>query len=230
MKSPEHPLVSVASSISSYKEGNRQMTIVKASSIRMEHRRGDWGPWTLSADYCLVKHHPNGSIAYEIDLEGCTDSPQVLDWICQVAGKSWADDSTLAGLVRAFDDTLRPQASLCSMGVGSTLTPAQIRKKARRVPSAPARPSEDVDPHTDSGTPATCFTAWLVDHEAAHTRVGDLARDVAADPDWPAHAGRHEQAGYMRDVGACDAAVEAHEHARRLWRTEHARPSASPRR
>jgi len=38
--------------------------------------------------------------AYEVDLEQCLDGAQVLDWILQVAGKQWADDATVAGLVR----------------------------------------------------------------------------------------------------------------------------------
>ena len=36
--------------------------------------------------------------------------------LSSVGGKPWADDACLAGLVRAIDDLLQPQAYLCSMG------------------------------------------------------------------------------------------------------------------
>jgi hypothetical protein len=51
----------------------------------------------------------------------------VLDWIIQVAEKTWADDATVAGLVRALDDVLHPQAHLCSMGASKTLDRRKIR-------------------------------------------------------------------------------------------------------
>jgi hypothetical protein len=35
------------------------------------------------------------------------------DRIVQVSHKLWADDATLAGLVRALDDVLRLQSNLC---------------------------------------------------------------------------------------------------------------------
>ena len=57
-----------------------------------------------------------GAWAYEIDLERCRTSAQVLDWIMQVASKIWATDAVIAGLVRALNDVLDPQATLCSFG------------------------------------------------------------------------------------------------------------------
>lgn len=54
---------------------------------------------------------------YEIDLDECRTSAQVLDWICQIAHKTWATDAVLAALVRQLDRVLRPQVNLCSGGV-----------------------------------------------------------------------------------------------------------------
>lgn len=105
-------------------------TVVPASKVDMKPRRGDWGPWRLDpATYVL---YPIGSYRYEVDLEDCTTSAQVLDWLSQVAGKSWADDATLAGLVRAIDDVLNPQACLCSCGQSGKLTKAKVRLKVDR--------------------------------------------------------------------------------------------------
>jgi hypothetical protein len=58
----------------------------------------------------------SGCWAYEIDLERCRTSAEVLDWIVQVSSKSWASDATVGELVRALADVLDPQATLCSFG------------------------------------------------------------------------------------------------------------------
>jgi hypothetical protein len=63
----------------------------------------------------LTVQHAQGE--YEVDLDDCDTAAEVLDWIVQVARKAWATDVILADLVRAFHDLLRPQATLCSMGV-----------------------------------------------------------------------------------------------------------------
>jgi len=44
-----------------------------------------WGRWTLDAGM-LVLDHPD----YEVDLERVDSGAEALDWIAQVAGKSWA--------------------------------------------------------------------------------------------------------------------------------------------
>jgi hypothetical protein len=79
-----------------------------------------WMLWRFRADNLTLVCNAGG-YPYEIDLETCTTSAQVLDWIMQVAGKTWATDTVLAGLVRAFDDLLYPQANLCSSGISKTI-------------------------------------------------------------------------------------------------------------
>lgn len=74
----------------------------------------DWGPWHLDGNQRLL--FVTDPYRYEVDLDDCHTSAQVLDWICQVAGKTWADDAILAGLVRAIDDVLYPAENLCSGG------------------------------------------------------------------------------------------------------------------
>jgi hypothetical protein len=57
----------------------------------------------------------------------CSPRPRVLyrlgveAGLSSVGGKPWADDACLAGLVRAIDDLLQPQAYLCSMGADRRL-------------------------------------------------------------------------------------------------------------
>jgi hypothetical protein len=54
---------------------------------------------------------------YEVDLNRCQNSPEALDWIAQVAGKSWATPAVIGGLVLALDEVLNLQGSLCGSGV-----------------------------------------------------------------------------------------------------------------
>jgi hypothetical protein len=94
---------------------------------------GDGGAWRLNPRYRVLTH-PD----YEVDLDDCLTSAEVLDWIMQVAGKTWADDATLAGLVRALGDVLQPQARLCSWGkstrISKTNVAELVTQAARRWP------------------------------------------------------------------------------------------------
>lgn len=83
--------------------------------------------WHLDRErLCLVLgDSTTGAWAYEVDLERCRTSAEALDWIMQVAGKTWATDAVIAGLVRALDDCLSPQAHLC--GCGRESGPVNVR-------------------------------------------------------------------------------------------------------
>jgi hypothetical protein len=76
----------------------------------------DWGPWMLDPSNRVLKANDDERNEYEIDLDQCLTAPQVLDWIAQVTHKTWADDATVAGLVRALDDVLNLQANFCPSG------------------------------------------------------------------------------------------------------------------
>lgn len=90
-----------------------------------------WGPWRLDPDEPYLEHTIHD---YPIDLARlAADSAEMLDMIIQVTGKSWADDAAVAGLVRAFDDVLKPQQNLCSFGRN---TPISKRAVTRLVAQA----------------------------------------------------------------------------------------------
>jgi len=80
----------------------------------------------------LVADHPE--YAYEVALEECASSAEMLDWIMQVANKTWADDEVVAGLVRALNEVLRPQGTLCANGLSTTLSKEDIGRIVRRQP------------------------------------------------------------------------------------------------
>lgn len=93
-------------------------------------RSGFFGGWTLNREALALDHSH-----YQIDLQRCQDAKSILDWICQIADKMWADDATLAGAVRLLNRTLRPQETgICSGGSwrkheSPTKTSARIQKQ-----------------------------------------------------------------------------------------------------
>jgi hypothetical protein len=87
------------------------------------------GWWLDRECLCLVFTDEVLGEIYDVDLRRCRTSAEVLDWICQVAHKSWATDAVLAGLVRAINHYLDPQATLC--GFGRELGPINVAELLR---------------------------------------------------------------------------------------------------
>jgi hypothetical protein len=91
-----------------------------------------WGPWHIDRG-AYVLWTMAGGYRYEVDLEDCTTSAAVLDWIFQIAGKEWGDgpaerNAVIAGLVNALDDILRPQVNLCTGGQSKRLSRTAVRR------------------------------------------------------------------------------------------------------
>lgn len=100
------------------KERGIEDTISGADFMDYEHplpQDGDtWGIWQYDAKtLVLFTREP---YRYEIDLEACMSSAEVLDWIFQLAGKTWMNAEQLGNLIYALDDIIDPQATLCSGG------------------------------------------------------------------------------------------------------------------
>lgn len=94
------------------------------SRVTTELGRKEIVPWTLDAERYVLEFD-----GYEVDLEEMRTSAEALDWIFQVAGKSWASDKVLAGLIFAIEGLLHPQETLCSGGASKSLTQAEIRAR-----------------------------------------------------------------------------------------------------
>lgn len=74
-----------------------------------------WGRWEfIERDLTLFLRGSReyGNPEYEIDLERCLSSQRVLDSICQIHHKIWADNDVLANLVRALDRCLNLQRNV----------------------------------------------------------------------------------------------------------------------
>ncbi len=70
--------------------------------------------WCFDEDLLLLTHVRTD---YEIDLETCLTSAKILDWIMQIAAKTWVTRSTVGDLVEWFRLLMHPHGTVCSMGV-----------------------------------------------------------------------------------------------------------------
>jgi hypothetical protein len=114
-----------------------EATVLRLDDISPRLHRGGWGPWHLDRAQRTLWTDAGG-YRYDIDLDSCTSSAQVLDWICQIAAKTWGGtearhNAITAGLVHALTDVLHPQANLCSDGYGKRLSRPQIRYLVSRA-------------------------------------------------------------------------------------------------
>lgn len=79
--------------------------------------RRQWGPWRLDTQvWELLYIDGHGRSRYPLDLERVTSSAAALDWIVQLAKKTWCSAEDVGDLVKALDDIFDMQASLCSFG------------------------------------------------------------------------------------------------------------------
>jgi hypothetical protein len=100
----------------------------KSFLVPIAKDQGPWGNWRLNASNYTLEYYKAGNWWYEVDLEQCSNSAQVLDWIFQVSKKQWLSPTGLADLVKALDAVLDPQARLCSFGKSKKMSKAAIRK------------------------------------------------------------------------------------------------------
>lgn len=92
----------------------------------------EWNKWQLNVNAPELYYTLPGGV-YPIDLEQFTHSAEVLDTIMQVAGKTWATDACIAGLVHALNDILRPQANLCSFGKDKRVSPPVLQQHLQSI-------------------------------------------------------------------------------------------------
>ena len=59
--------------------------------------------WRLNRTDLTLDYYQNDRHVYDVDLERCRTSAETLDWIAQVAGKTWCDDAALGQRIRDID-------------------------------------------------------------------------------------------------------------------------------
>jgi len=86
--------------------------LAKAAIRQLDHGK-QWGKWSLdSSTQCLV----HADTRYEVGLREMTTCGHMLDWIMQVASKSWCSVEDLGQLVRAIDEIFWVQQHFCYGG------------------------------------------------------------------------------------------------------------------
>lgn len=73
-----------------------------------------------------------GDCRYEIDLETCTDSGQLLDFILQVSGKPWCDRALAGELLAAIETACERHFEETAQGVfcpGGMLTRVEWKRR-----------------------------------------------------------------------------------------------------
>ena len=70
--------------------------------------------WTVNTENLTICHRRYG---YEIDLEKCRDSAEILDWIFQLLRKSWMTEESMIELLLLINAILDPQKNFCSFGL-----------------------------------------------------------------------------------------------------------------
>lgn len=128
-----------------------ELPFARVSEIRLRRApRPSWGPWKLDPEtFELYTDPASVGYSYAVDLETCTTSAEVLDWIFQINTKQWAPDDhgnaiIVAGLIRALRDLLDPQAHLCSSGLSKRLTKANIRRRTAQYAATRMSPGAGI--------------------------------------------------------------------------------------
>jgi hypothetical protein len=93
---------------------NERTEPVRALPTSVHVHGKKWGPWRYDARLLTLTHTER---RYEVDLEQCNTSAEILDWLCQVSHKVWCTREDTGYLLQAIDDLLDPQAHVGSNGV-----------------------------------------------------------------------------------------------------------------
>lgn len=84
-------------------------------------KKSQWGHWKYNPNNLTLafrKRVGDDETYYEVDLERCNTSAEMLDWIFQIKNKNWCSDKDIADLLRAFDDLMDTvQDKICSGGI-----------------------------------------------------------------------------------------------------------------
>ena len=87
----------------------------------------NYGNWKYDPKYMTLTYTPYD---YEVNLEQCTDSAEILDWIFQIKSKHWGPIA-IDDFLTAIAELLDPQANYCSFGISKTAVPKEILPRPR---------------------------------------------------------------------------------------------------
>ena len=86
-----------------------------------------WGPWHLRRETLeLLYIDARGCQEYAVDLEDCYNSASTLDWVAQVAEKSWVSSADIGDLVLALNDVIGLQQNICGFSKDHQIDPVKV--------------------------------------------------------------------------------------------------------
>ena len=87
----------------------------------------EWGHWSYDSIQFTLTYW-NEPHEYEVDLDRCRTSAEVLDWVFQVSHKEWMTPEGIRDFLLALDDLLRPHGTLCPGGQDKAINPREVAK------------------------------------------------------------------------------------------------------
>ena len=85
-----------------------------------------FGNWEFDRERLTLAYPVTRNYQYEIDLEEMTCSAEILDWIFQIRGKTWATPQVMHDLLKAIQILIHPQQNVCSWGKDRRVNAAEI--------------------------------------------------------------------------------------------------------
>lgn len=186
---------------------------VNAKTAQDYIKENKWGYWTYEWEthtLNILKEYKGHLHDYQVDLDECTTSSELLDWIYQLNTKSWIEPQDLGDFIRATDDILEPQAHLCSCG-------RNLKFKVTRFLDT------SVDVYFKKFPNFGQFLRSRVNERSA---TGDIARDyLARNADGKRCCARHTSyRGLKKHIQnehtPCDAAINALDNAHREFEAQ----------
>ena len=82
------------------------------SELTEELTKNAWNGWFYKPKENSLVYKP---VDYWVDIE-LNSCAEVLDWVFQIHGKSWATPDVTKGFLEALDDIFAPQTNCCPWG------------------------------------------------------------------------------------------------------------------
>lgn len=86
------------------------------------------GVWEYRPKQMSIFHH---EFSYWISVERLTNSAEILDWLAQIRGKTWADSKAIGDLLEMINTLIPLQQYVCGNGVGKKIDPVEIINSRR---------------------------------------------------------------------------------------------------
>lgn len=103
--------------------------------INMIMQRGHWlfDPDAFVLKFLKDPAKKNGPWLYEVDLDQCKNSAQILDWIAQVSKKRFVNNVALGDLMLFLDDLFDLQKNVCSFGKSARISPRKCFQEGSNI-------------------------------------------------------------------------------------------------